>query len=135
MPEGSKKSRLKSYTDLDENSSFLRLPNIEGAEYLVSLLSEAGFVYNTGMACTSLPWTEIDSWLRVTQLDLSMWEKLTIKTMSEIYAGELGLATAKNRPAPYTYEDEELVADRTLVTSKLKNVFASIRSRKSEDTK
>lgn len=126
-PEGSKKSRLKSYKDLDENSSFLKLPNIEGAEYLVALLSEVGFVQHTGMGAVAVPWTEIESWLNCTQLDLSVWEKLTLKEMSEAYATELALATDKTRPAPYVPEVEDIEAQRTRVADKLRNAFQSFK--------
>lgn len=133
MPEGAKKSRLKSYKDFDENSSFLNLPNVDGAEYLITLLFEAGLVHSTGMGVNALPWSEIESWIRVTQIELSTWEKLTIKSMSETYASELSQATAKDRPAPYTHVDEALIADRTLIASKLKNAFAAFRKSKSEN--
>ena len=133
MPEGQKKSRLKSYKDLDENSSFLNLPNLDGAEYLVTLLFEAGLVQSTGMGATALSWSEIESWLRVTQLSLSVWEKLTIKSMSEVYAGELSTATKKDSPAPYTHVDEALFADREMIASKLKSVFSSFKKSRTEN--
>ena len=133
MPEGAKNSRLKSYKDLDENSSFLSLPNLDGADYLVTLLFEAGLVQNTGMGVNPLPWSEIESWLRVTQLELSVWERITIKSMSEIYAAALSAAAKKDSQAPYTHVDEALIADRTMIASKLKNVFASFKRDKSEN--
>jgi len=127
VPEGAKKSRLKSYKDLDENSSFLNLPNLDGAEYLITLLFEAGLVQSNGMGVNALSWSEIESWLRVTQLHLSTWEKLTIKNMSEVYAGELSTATKIDAPAPYTHVDEALIADREMVAAKLKNAFANFK--------
>ena len=133
MPEGAKKSRLKSYKELDENSSFLGLPNLDGAEYLVTHLFEAGLVQSTGMGVTSLSWSEIESWLRVTQLNLSVWERITIKSMSEVYAGELSTATKKDSPAPYTHVDEALIADRSMIASKLKNAFASFKKNRTEN--
>jgi hypothetical protein len=133
VPEGAKKSRLKSYKDFDEASLFLCLPELDGAEYLVTLLFEAGLVQSTGMGASALSWSEIESWLRVTQLNLSVWEKLTIKSMSEVYAGELGVATKKDHPAPYTHVDEALIADREMIASKLKNAFASFKKNRTEN--
>lgn len=133
MPDGSKNSRLKSYNDLDGGSSYLNLPNLDGAEYLITLLFEAGLVQSTGMGVSPLPWSEIESWLRVTQLDLSVWERLTIKTMSEVYASGLNSSTKKDCPAPYTHVDDVLIADRTAVASKLKNVFSSFKRNISEN--
>ena len=133
MPEVAKNSRLKSYKDLDENSSFLNLPNLDGAEYLITLLFEAGLVQSTGMGVNPLPWSEIESWLRVTQLDLSVWERLTIKTMSEVYASGLNSSTKKDCPAPYTHVDDVLIADRSVVASKLKSLFSSLKANKTEN--
>lgn len=84
---------------------------------------------STGMGVSALSWSEIESWLRVTQLRLSTWEKLTIKSMSETYAGELSTATKKDSPAPYTHVDEALIADRTMIASKLKNAFAAFKKK------
>ena len=130
VPEGSKNSRLKSFKDFDENSSFLKLPNIEGAEYLVALLSEVGFVQHTGMGATSIPWTEIDSWLRCTQLNLSVWEKLVLKEMSEVYASQLITSTDKNHPAPYIPEVDDTEERRTHVANKLRSVFNSLKRKR-----
>jgi hypothetical protein len=132
VPEGAKNSRLKSYKELDENSSFLALPNLDGAEYLVTLLFEAGLIQSTGMGAASLSWSEIESWLRVTHLSLTVWEKLTIKKMSEVYAGELGVATKRDAQAPYTHVDEALIEDRTVIAIKLKSVFANFKKNRTE---
>lgn len=132
MPEGRKTSRLKSYKDLDENSSFLKLPKLDGADYLVNLLFEAGLLESTGMGAAALSWSEIESWLRVTQLDLSVWERLTIKSMSEVYVAELSTATKKDSPAPYIHADEIHAADRAQVADKLKNAFAFLRGNNKE---
>ena len=134
MPEGAKNSRLKSFSGLDENSLFLELPNLDGAEYLVTFLFEAGLVQSTGMGVNPLPWSEIESWLRVTQLNLSVWEKLTIKNMSEVYAGALSTSTKKDSVAPYTPTDNALELDRGIISSRLKSVFASfIRDKQEND--
>lgn len=132
MPEGQKKSRLTSLKAVDENSSFLKLPDIEGAEYLVGLLNEAGMVLNNGMGVSSLDWKEIHAWLEVTQLELSIWEKLTLKEMSEIYASELSKATAKDATAPYVEVVEEEV-DRKAVANKIRSVFASFKRKQEPD--
>lgn len=125
-PEGSKKSRLTSLKELDEDSSFLKLPKIEGAEYLVALLFEAGLLESTGMGATALSWSEIESWLRCTSLELSNWEKLMIKTMSDVYVSEYNQSSAKDRAAPYIYVDEVQVK-RDEVANKLLNVLRSFK--------
>lgn len=111
---------------LDEESTFLKLPEIEGAEYIVGLLQEAGLVSNGGMGVVPLTWSEIESWHRFTQLDLSIWERLMIRTLSEEYASELHRASAKDAPAPYVHVNEVQI-DRKAVANKIMNVFRSFK--------
>jgi hypothetical protein len=126
-PEGSKRPRLASFRELDEDSSFLKLPDTEGAEYIISLLYEAGLFSTNGMGIVPLPWSEIESWLRCTHANLTVWELLTIRELSEAYVGEYTQASAKDRPAPYMKIDDDIIENRTKVAAKLKNVFASLR--------
>ena len=130
VPEGSKKSRLKFYKEQDEESNFLKLPPIEGAEYLVGLLNEAGLLTSNGMGASPLTWAEIESWLRCTQLELTTWEILLVKQMSEVYVGEYSQASEKARPAPFVYADA-LAVDRQAVASKLKSAFAAFKRKSS----
>lgn len=131
-PEGSKKARRTSFLEVDEHSSFLKLPDIsEGAEYMVSLLSEAGFALSSGFGATPITWTELDSWLSCTKHELSVWEITTLKEMSEVYCSELHKSSAKDAAPPYVptaeVEDEELAEQRKSVASKIRNVFASFK--------
>jgi hypothetical protein len=105
----------------------LKLPPIEGAEYLVSLLFEAGLVQQTGMGVTALSWQEIRAWLDSITMQLPTWEILTLKRLSEAYAGEYNQASDKARPAPYVFvpEDVEEEIDRVAVGSKLKALLRS----------
>jgi hypothetical protein len=125
IPEGSKSSRLKSLREADENSSFLKLPNIDGAEYLVGLLYEAGLAGSNGMGIVSLTWTEINNWMAATDLNLSTWEILTIKTLSDAYVGEYSQASSKTRLAPFSQEDDNVVASRAKVADRLRNALRS----------
>lgn len=126
VPRGSKNSRLKSFKERDEDSPLLKLPKTDGAEYLVDLLYEAGLFESNGMAATALSWQEIQSWLNCTKLELTPWEIMTIKDMSNVYVAEFNQASAKDRPAPYLYVDE-LKVDRDAVEKKLRNVFQSLK--------
>jgi hypothetical protein len=126
-PEGATNSRLKSFAALDENSSFLEMPNVDGADYLISLLNEAGLFESNGMGAVPLSWTELHSWLRCTELSLSNWEILSLKQMSEAYVGELNQADKKDRPAPYTPEIEEDTLDRVAVAKRLRNALQSFK--------
>lgn len=125
-PEGSKKSRLASLKEQDENSSFLKLPDIDGAEYLVALVHEAGLFMTNGMGAIPLTWQEIESWLRVNELPLSLEERLLIKALSDAYVTELNQASTKDRPAPFVEIEEEEI-DRKAVSDKIRNVFKAFK--------
>lgn len=129
IPEGSKKSRLASFKAVSEEHTSLNMPDIENehsAGYLIGLLNEAGLMSSSGMGPVPLSWLEIDAWLRCTELDISVWERLTIKRMSEEYVAER-CETDPNRPAPFIYmtlEEKELVEVRTDVNDKIMAMFS-----------
>lgn len=130
IPEGSKKSRVASFTASDENHPFLEMPDIDtecAAGYLVGLLHEAGLMSSSGMGPVPLSWTEINAWLQVTELELTVWERLTIKRMSEDYVGER-CETDPNRPAPYSRraeEAEDLQDEREKVNDKIMSLLGN----------
>jgi hypothetical protein len=55
----------------------------------------------TGMGISPLTWSEIDSWLSRTQLEIPIWEILSIREMSMAYVGEYNQASDEDRPPPY----------------------------------
>lgn len=117
IPEGRKESRLSAYKALDEDHPSLEMPDVEtehSADYLVGLLHEAGLMSSTGMGPVPLSWVEIDAWLNCTQLKLDVWEKLLIKSMSEVYVGERLSATDPNGVPPWTkpVSDEEIEREK-----------------------
>ena len=135
-PEGSKKTRLATFKSADENHPSLRLPEIEqehAAGYLIGLLHEAGLMSSNGMGPVPLSWSEIESWIRCTELDLSLWERLTIKNLSEEYVGELSQATAKDRPAPFRHVEDEEEIDRSAVENKILSVLRGFNRKRAED--
>lgn len=130
-PEGSKKSRLKEFREADENANLLNLPETEGASHLISYLMEAGIAMSNGMGITPITWQEMESWLRVTELPLSTWEKLMLRELSETYVNEYSQASAKDRPAPYVHNVENI--DREAVSDKLKSLFRNLKKRPQHD--
>jgi hypothetical protein len=126
-PDGSKKSRLKSFKEQDEDHNLLNLPEIVGASHLLSYLMEVGVAMSSGMGLMPLSWQEIDSWLRVTELPLTTWEKIVLRELSETYVNEYSQASEKDRPAPYVHRVDEI--DRAAVSDKLKSVFRSLKKK------
>jgi hypothetical protein len=112
-PKDQKKSRLAAAKDRDPEFQ-PDFPELNGAEYLIGLLHEAGLMSNNGMGPISLSWLEIKAWIDTTEIQLSLWERLTLKEMSEVYVSERIQAEDANRTAPYIpNKEEELVEDNS----------------------
>lgn len=130
VPEGSKKSRLTQLKESDGESVFLQFPELDGAEYMVTLFQEAGLMSSNGMGAVPLSWQEIESWLDVTELRLTVWEKLTIREMSDAYVAALHQSTGKHDPAPYVPAVTPEEIDRKAVSSKVGNVLRGFKRNK-----
>jgi hypothetical protein len=94
---------------------------------MVAMLQEAGLVMSNGMGANPLTWQEIESWLRVTELELSVWEKLTIREMSEAYCTELAKSTDKHAAPPFTPPAILSPRERTVVASKIATILRSFK--------
>lgn len=107
----------------------LELPELEEASYLIPLWHEAGFVSSTGMGISGLSWTEIHNWLQETGLELTVWEKLMIKHLSDSYAQEYSASSGgpEDRTAPYCTLPEN--HDRQAVAQKVTGLMQSLMSR------
>lgn len=129
VPEGSKKSRLTAFTESDGESVFLTFPELDGAGYLVALFQEAGLCMSNGMGAVPLTWQEIESWLRTTELRLTVWEKMSIREMSEAYVAELGKSTNKYCAAPFVQPVPDTL-DRAAISDKTANILRGFKKRK-----
>lgn len=61
------------------------MPPVEGVEYLTALFVELGIVQGGGMGIAPVSWQEIDSFSRCGHLELTAWETLRLRNMSETY--------------------------------------------------
>lgn len=122
----SRKEKLQQGGD----SPLLTMPPVEYAEYIIPLWHEAGTVGTSAGGITPLTWDEINNYVNTLSLDLSNWELLAIKRLSQEYCGEYHQASDKDRPAPYVVAEEEI--DRVALGNKFKNILRSFK-RKSDD--
>lgn len=103
------------------------LPDLNEAGYIVSLVNEAGTVSSSGMGISGLTWQEIESWLNVTGLSISTWEKLMVFKMSAAYASEYSSATAVDAPEPFAKIIDEGELDREVVANRIRNILHSLK--------
>jgi hypothetical protein len=95
--------------DSDETPLELDMPDIHPAfEYLVGLFYLSGQCTPTGQGIVSLDWEKIHFFRRENQLDLDVWERGVIRSMSEAYVNEYYAATDPQRSAPYVTAREEI---------------------------
>lgn len=80
-----------------------------------------------GMGIDGLTWTEISHWLSETELELSIWEKLTIKALSDNYASEYMCGSDRDRPAPYSTLPEGF--DRSGMSKQVVSVMQGLMAR------
>lgn len=73
-----------------------------------------------------LSWCEIDAWLRTSQRDVPVWQRMLIKDLSEVYVNEKHVSTDPNHPAPYT----PVQIDRAAVDKKIRGLFSSLKANK-----
>lgn len=131
-PEGSKKSRMTTFREADAEHISLTLPDIQGAEYIVGMLQEAGLMSTSGMGPVPLSWQEIEAWIRCAEVEPELWERLMVKELSEVYVGELNQASGKDRPSPYTPTQEKV--DREAVVQKFMAFTKAFKKRRNAAT-
>jgi hypothetical protein len=88
-------------------------------EYLLSFFFLSGQCIQTGMGISPLTWVEIESYIRVNELEVLLWEKELLKKMSEAYCAESHKATDPKRPAPYKEEKDEEEIDKMAASVKM----------------
>lgn len=113
---------MESFRTADENHHFLEMPDVDteySASYLIGLLQEAGLMSSNGMGPVPISWQEINSWLAATNLELSTWEIITVKELSEAYVAERVMSDEPNRAAPYLSVLTDDQIDRPVVANKI----------------
>lgn len=123
---------MTSFKEANDDSSLLDLPDTDDAAYMIALFHEAGPMSTNGMGVVPITWQEMESWLRTTERELSVWEKLTLREMSEAYVAEFNKASARDAAPPYVPAVEPENIDRAAVANKLLNVLRGFKRKPTE---
>ncbi len=67
-------------------------------QWLVDLAQNIGLVHGEGAVT---PWTEIESYLTLSELELTMWEIKTIRFLSTVYVNGLHEFSDEKTPPPF----------------------------------
>lgn len=135
VPEGMKKSRMTTMRSANEDQPGLQLPELGDSSYIIGMLHEAGLMSSSGMGALPLSWQEIEAWLKVTESEPQLWERILVRELSEAYVSELNQATEKNRASPWTPPVEEVEVTRANVVSRFLSFarqFNEARAKKQE---
>lgn len=119
--KGSTKSRWESLSQNDEDSPYLELPDISDCSFYFEMLKDLGFVRSSGMGVVSIPFTEIQAYLEMYELNVSAWGINLIHNLSSFYADQHMLSADKEVTAPNAVEMDE--NHRTRVDKALKSYF------------
>lgn len=105
------------------------MPEITGAEYVVSYWQSLGRCSIGAMGPIPLSSIEIEAWKAGTRTDLAPWEFTAIIEMSRAYISMINEGENPETPPPYGDPVREF--DRDLVSKKVGNAFkAFLQARK-----
>lgn len=107
----------------------VNLPELPPAfSYILELFYFAGQAKSTGMGLVPLDWNDLRAWRKENKLKLTLWERETIKKMSDAYCAESSRAIDPARPAPYMPEvDEDVEVDKIAVAMNIRDGLAAFR--------
>lgn len=85
----------------------VEMPEVDPAfGYLLGLFFRSRQAKSTGMGLVSLDWSDIRAFRMENNLDLSVWEREVILSMSEAYVSEYYKASDPQHKPPYALEVE-----------------------------
>ncbi len=93
------------------------MPNAGAGAYLIEYLFEVGPIQSSGVGATPIEWGELESWQRITGINLQTWEARTLRQLSFDYCATRQDALSPHCPPPYS--DEPTPDQRELVAKKI----------------
>lgn len=109
----------------NEDHPLLTLPPIESHRYIIEWLFDVGPGMSYGMGLCPLTYQEINAW--ADGIEISAWERETLKILSSEYLSWSNKSTKKDCPAPYQ-EDRGMPDKRKsdAISSSLSDMFMSM---------
>jgi hypothetical protein len=117
VPDKQTQSRLEQY---QASGRFIEMPPLS-ASYLVAYLFEIGPIFAGGMGEVGLPHYEIESWQRLSGIELQPWEVKVLRSASIAYAKQAQLAIKPECMPPWISEQYQ-----EGVGNKVSRVFKSL---------
>lgn len=89
-----------------------------------------GQCMQSGMGLLPITWAELQSFIEVNELDLTLWEKGMLKKMSDTYCAESSRATEVNYPPPYSPKKEATEEDNIARALQIRQNMKAFRGKK-----
>ena len=90
---------MEKFKQINSEHPYLEMPEIESHSYLIEWLFDVGPVMQSSMGSSPLTFQEIDSW--ADDIEISHWEKSTLKKLSSEYLSWLHQGSKKDCLVPY----------------------------------
>jgi len=94
------------------------MPDVLYGRFLLNYMSRLGWV----MKGEAIPYTEFESWARMTKVSLSGWEFETLRILSVSYANELMRARRPDCPSPLEEQEGSASKDRSTSPSNFRAI-------------
>lgn len=116
------KTRAQTFRDLGLEA---KMPEIELCPHVADWFEDVGPASNNGMGVVPLSYGEIESWLNVTNLEVTSFEVDAMMMMSRQYCYQSVLSEDEKCEQPYKveYEQDELAAMRQKADEHLRGLW------------
>ena len=86
-------------------SPLLEMPDVTNLTYIIEYLLELGTSLASGFGVTPITWTELRSWLELSELQLDSWESNLLISLSRSFCANYTKFDEKDFPTPYVIEE------------------------------
>jgi len=122
VEDGAKKSRRNVLID---RGMLIKMPPVESCGYILDWWHELGLSTSGVNGPEPLPFTELESWARVSGVELEPWEMGMVSKLSQQFCRQFHLSKEKNCESPYLAEvsADEMTAIRENAEDKIRSLF------------
>lgn len=87
------------------DSPLLEMPEVELCSNLLDYVIDIGIANSAGFGLTPLTWTDLLSWSKLTNVELTSWESKQLMDLSRSFTSYFSKYDDKEIPAPHVVEE------------------------------
>lgn len=105
----------------------MAMPPVDAEDlYMIKLLNEIGPASSNGMGISAITYQEIDSWNKLTGVDIESWQCTLLQNLSRAYASAHQEYSGNICPAPFVACEDNIEEVREVVDRSGKAFFNSL---------